>query len=391
MNTPMRPWRRHAGMLLLAAVVAGAHLALVDLVQAGAHPTDTSAALRVRLLDAAPLPAATLAAPTPSHARSQADNGKAPPAHDFDTKSRRTPARAIATAQDTSPQPASQLNQPATRPSSDKLPSSDLVTMDVAPALAGSTLDTSEGSAAMTWLAAAAEPRPPRSERRSTPSGAAESTASAPDAQPVRVPASVSLRYGMRRGPLSGDAELVWQHDGQRFSLDLSAKVPILGTIYEQHSRGQLDEAGLAPVRYTEKRIGKGERAVNFVRPEDGSPGSVAFSARSTRLPLVRGMQDRLSWMVQLAARLQAWPGELQAGQRIEMAVAGPSGDVQRWHFLVKDSSGAGEERVWRLLREADQPHETQAEVWVSARRAFFPARVRLTESQGDPLDLLVK
>lgn len=385
MNTPMRPWRRHAGMLLLAAVVAGAHLALVDLVQAGARPTDTGAALRVRLLDAAPLPAATLAAPTPSHARSQADKRETSLAHDLDTKARRTPSRTNAVAHEVSPQPVSQLNQP------DKFPGTDLVTMDVAPALAGSTLDTSEGSAAMTWLAAAAEPRPPRSERRATPSGAAESTASAPDAQPVRVPASVSLRYGMRRGPLSGDAELVWQHDGQRFSLDLSAKVPILGTIYEQHSRGQLDETGLAPVRYTEKRIGKGERAVNFVRPEDGSPGSVAFSARSTRLPLVRGIQDRLSWMVQLAARLQAWPGELQAGQRIEMAVAGPSGDVQRWHFLVKDSTGAGEERVWRLLREADQPHETQAEVWVSARRAFFPARVRLTESQGDPLDLLVK
>ena len=41
---------------------------------------------------------------------------------------------------------------------------------------------------------------------------------------------------------------------------------------------------------------------------------------------MLAGAQDRLSWMVQLAARLQALPGELQLGQRIEMPVAGPNG-----------------------------------------------------------------
>ena len=295
-----------------------------------------------------------------------------------------TPARQRSGAWTTGGRRAPSTSSPQESAAASDLPEVLPLTDNAAPALAGEapTLDA--------VLLAAAEPRPARGERRGN---AAPPGAAAPVAQDtsVRIPASVTLRYGMRRGPLSGDAELVWQHDGQRYSLDLTAKMPLLGTIYEQHSRGHLDDTGLAPARYTEKRLSKPERAVNFVRPDDGSPGVVAFSARSTRAPLVRGMQDRLSWMVQLAARLQAWPGELQAGQRIEMAVAGPSGDVQLWHFLAKDSTGAGEDRVWRLLREADQPHETQAEVWVSARRAHFPVRVRLTESQGEPLDLVVR
>ena len=53
-----------------------------------------------------------------------------------------------------------------------------------------------------------------------------------------------------------------------------------------------------------EKRLRRSERAVNFNRPADGQPGRITFSASTAEAALRPGAQDRLSWMVQLAARL---------------------------------------------------------------------------------------
>jgi hypothetical protein len=48
---------------------------------------------------------------------------------------------------------------------------------------------------------------------------------------------------------------------------------------------------------------------------------------------LAAGAQDRLSWIVQLAAIVQA--RHPAAGERIVMQVAGPRGDADAWQFDV--------------------------------------------------------
>ncbi len=80
----------------------------------------------------------------------------------------------------------------------------------------------------------------------------------------------------------------------------------------------------------------------------------VSFSSREGQEPLEPGMQDRLSWIAQLTARLDA-PG-LKPGGQILMPVAGTGGEVQHWVFTLIERDEAGR---WHLRREPEGPFDT--------------------------------
>ncbi len=251
----------------------------------------------------------------------------------------------------------------------------------------------------------AAEPKPPpRSTASTTVSSDLPQTPSpsnlevtslapraAPEAEPpASAPDSTQLRYTLTRGALRGQGQLNWSRDGSRYRMELVGEVPLLGRIFVQHSDGLVDAHGLLPVRHTERRIRRSERALNFIRPDDGSAPRLSFSSRTDSLPLRPGTQDRLSWMAQLAARLAARPGHGSPvlGSQIQMDVASVSGDVQPWTFILQDASPDG---LWHWRRESDDPHDTHAEVWTDPGRQHWPVRVQLRESSGEPLELVLR
>jgi hypothetical protein len=225
-------------------------------------------------------------------------------------------------------------------------------------------------------------------------SGAAATTVPAQAAQaaavyPTRVADPFTVRYRMKRGALAGEARLEWQHDGSHYQARLDAGVMLLGTVLAQHSRGGFDAAGVAPQRFTERRLRRAERAVNFARP------GITFSARAGEAPWVAGVQDRLSWMMQLSAIAAGWPGRgPQVGDSISLHVAGPGGEVQHWVFRVAEAPGMAEGAAvpagaaLRLVREPAGTYDTAVQVWLDPQRQFQPRRVRLTEARGDPLEL---
>lgn len=217
-------------------------------------------------------------------------------------------------------------------------------------------------------------------------------TAPTPDDVPVyktQMPPAMTLNYEMRRGALSGTGELQWRPTATGYQARLQGRIAGF-TILTWASEGGFDDAGIAPLRYTDQRRGKSVVAANFQRPA----GKISFSGPSTEYPLLKGSQDRLSWMIQIAAIASADPQRLAVGQRLAMFVAGARGDADVWAFQVVGTedvtTGDATVRAIKLLREPRKPHDTRVEVWLAPSLHHLPARARLT-SEGSSLELLLQ
>jgi hypothetical protein len=205
---------------------------------------------------------------------------------------------------------------------------------------------------------------------------------------------SQRLSYHLRRGWLSGTGVLTWQHDaphaaGARYELQLDARVAGL-SLLSQRSEGGFDAAGLAPQRFTDQRLRGSTRATNFQRER----GVIGFSGPSVEYPLIPGVQDRLSWMLQLPAVVDAAPQRAAAGERITLYVIGARGDAAVWvfRFVAAESvtTDAGDVPALKFIREPRQPHDTQAEVWLDPAQHHLPVRARLgNPPDGDVLDMV--
>lgn len=212
------------------------------------------------------------------------------------------------------------------------------------------------------------------------------STGIEPDVpQPVyatRVPLPAELRYSLRRGTATGEALLSWRVESDRYELLLQATLPS-GASLEQRSLGGFDAAGLAPVRLADRRRGRDQRAANFQRER----GLITFSGSRAEFPVVAGAQDRLTWLVQLAAIAAAAPQGLPEGAEVSMLVVGARGAASRWRFQVRSMqtvewSQGTSDALW-LSREPQHPYDLRVEVWLDPARGFWPLRVRQTQIPG--------
>jgi hypothetical protein len=191
----------------------------------------------------------------------------------------------------------------------------------------------------------------------------------------------------LRRGALGGEGELRWQHDDGRYELQLQGSVLGL-SLLSQSSRGGFDAAGLAPERFLDRRRGREQRAANFQRER----GLITYSGDAAQHPLLAGAQDRLSWMVQLAAIVDADPARWQPGTQVEMAVTGSRGDSDVWTFTVSgreavELAGGRPIEALALAREPRKPHDTSVQVWLDPARHHLPVRLRLSNGRdGDAL-----
>jgi hypothetical protein len=190
----------------------------------------------------------------------------------------------------------------------------------------------------------------------------------------TQLPPPMTLGYELTYGRWTGRGELVWRPSGSSYEARLEGRVLGVSAI-TLVSKGNLDAAGLAPVRYTDQRRGRGEQAANFQR----KAGKITFSGNPAEFPLLQGSQDRLSWMVQLAAIAQAEP----TGSRIVLHVVGARGDSDVWAFQVEGpqevSTPDGAVKTVKLLREPRKPHDTRVEVWLAPSLHYLPVRAKQT------------
>jgi Protein of unknown function (DUF3108) len=201
----------------------------------------------------------------------------------------------------------------------------------------------------------------------------------------TRLPPPGTWRYELTRGIASGDAVLSWRPDEQqRYEIKLEGFIAGI-TVLDWVSSGGIDNAGIAPERFVIRRRGKDSQAANFQR----DAGKVTFSGPTHELPLIAGVQDRLSWMVQLPAVIEAAPQRFGAGASVVLMVIGARGGADVWTFNVVGPDRIGEVAALKLVREARKPRDVQVEVWLDPARGHIPLRALLTQPEGGaPLEL---
>lgn len=186
-----------------------------------------------------------------------------------------------------------------------------------------------------------------------------------------------TLHYMVRRGGAVGRAELVWRPEQDRYALTLRSSGGDLAAP-GSFSRGGFDAAGLAPERFVDRRRGRDVRAANFRR----ELGQISFSGPRAVLPLHPGTQDRLSWMLQLPAILEANPHLTQPGALVALRVVGARGHADIWTFEVVghetiELPGSVSVGALHLLRQARRPYELQVALWLDPNRHHLPLRMQ--------------
>ena len=113
------------------------------------------------------------------------------------------------------------------------------------------------------------------------------------------------------------------------------------------------------------------EQAANFRRDD----GRITFSGSGVEWPLLAGSQDRLSWMIQLAAIAAAEPERLVDGGRITMVVVGARGDAGVWTLRYAGrediATASGTVHAVKFVREGRSAYDTSAEIWLDPERSY--------------------
>ena len=196
----------------------------------------------------------------------------------------------------------------------------------------------------------------------------------------TQLPPAATLRYDISRGLLHGTGELAWRPLGGTYELKLEFKLGGV-TVLSQASAGGIDVAGIAPLRFTDQRARRGTTAVNFQR----AAGKITYSGSQSEFALKPGAQDRLSWMLQLAAIVAAEPQLGIPGARVVMQVTGSRGDAGLWVFRCVGAEAiearGGALDALKFVREAREAYDTTVQVWLDPKRHHLP--VRATQKQG--------
>ena len=190
-----------------------------------------------------------------------------------------------------------------------------------------------------------------------------------------------------------GVGAIDWAIADGRYRSDLRAALKILFievNVLALHSEGAVIASGLAPDRYTETPRKRAMVATSFNRD---ARQSITFSASQASVPLVAGVQDRLSLLFQIGALLLAGGQPSIAGTRIEMPVAGIRGEVETWTFesLGIESIEAGPGPLSTThLRRSPKPgsNDRTIDVWVAQEAGGYPARVLYTEPNGNTIEM---
>jgi hypothetical protein len=192
-------------------------------------------------------------------------------------------------------------------------------------------------------------------------------------------PPSTRLSYtitGYWRGDLHGSGALVWTVDGDHYEARLSGSALIS---FSYRSAGRIEGNWLAPSQYTE-RVFTREKSVRFDRGDN----TLHFSATPAVLPLPPHAQDSASLFLQLANRLTVAPGDFHPGATISFAVARPSG-MADWTFTIAGmdivDTPIGSLPCWHIVRQATQPNELGAQIWLSPQLQNLPVQIRLQHS----------
>ena len=142
----------------------------------------------------------------------------------------------------------------------------------------------------------------------------------------------------------------------------------------------------LSPDRFSDRRRSN-ERAAHF----DREGQRLRYSNNAPDTPLLPGMQDRLSINFQLSGLFNARPDAYAEGQMLRLPVTSID-TAEVWLFQVgpqtTESLPAGSVAMRKLTRSPRREHDRKVEVWLMPEYAHLPGHIRVTEPNGDTLDM---
>jgi hypothetical protein len=198
------------------------------------------------------------------------------------------------------------------------------------------------------------------------------------------VPGSARLKYKVETNKFAPNAgvELLWQQDSKVYEAQLAFTV--FGLTRVQTSRGEITPLGLAPIRFSDKY--HGEVAAHFNRDSN----KITFSANTPDVPLMTGAQDQLSVMLQMAALIAGNPPRFTPATTLAFQTVGPR-NAGIWVFTVIGEEAlqlpGGQQVALKLLRQRRQEVDQRMELWLAPALGYLPARIRLTDPNGDFVD----
>jgi Protein of unknown function (DUF3108) len=176
----------------------------------------------------------------------------------------------------------------------------------------------------------------------------------------------------------AGSGFLSWKSNGGEY--ELQHEYSILGSAsFTQQSLGLLDTMGLAPERFSNKPLNRSEQAAHFRRTQ----GVVQFSNNKPEAPLLPGMQDRLSVLLQLAGIIGGDPGRYEVVNRIAVPVVGLD-DAEMWELNLEKALDitvpAANMRAIKLVRKPRHEFDQLLEVWLAPQMGYLPIRIRQSD-----------
>ena len=206
--------------------------------------------------------------------------------------------------------------------------------------------------------------------------------------RPYKLAPSADLVYSIKarqRGiALSGESVSNWRAGDGKYSLLAETKAALFGKILEQRSEGTVDDYGLAPTQFVEKRFRKEAATTTFKRDSK----TIVFSEGDDSYPLKGGEQDRNSTVWQLVSVARAAPEKFTPGSEWSFFVAGRH-DAEPWTFKVvkQETVATGQGLVEAVhLTKAPPPDKKgqQVDLWLAPSLEWYPVKVTFADEDGD-------
>lgn len=211
----------------------------------------------------------------------------------------------------------------------------------------------------------------------------------------INLAPNVILQYSIKakqRGiPIGGESSWHWRSNQQNnpatYFVSNEVRASLFGKIQETQSEGVIDEYGLAPRQFTEKRFRKDPTSTRF----DPETRQISFTDSARNYALQGGEQDRSSVIWQLIATARANPKQFVAGSQWSFFVAGRR-DAEPWVFKVLQQESIatpmGKLNSWHLIKmPPPDSKDQQLDIWLGQNLDWYPLRLRFMDADGDFVD----
>lgn len=211
----------------------------------------------------------------------------------------------------------------------------------------------------------------------------------------VNIPPPADLTYKIsarQKGiSLGGEALVSWRVSESRYSASNVSKAQVLGKILENRSEGVIDEYGLAPLQFSEKRFRKEPTTANFER----AAKVISFENDKATYPMLGGEQDRGSAQWQLAAVARASPEKFVPGSEWKFFVVGRR-DAEVWTFRVVNReavrTGMGTLQAVHFIKAPPADSKGQRlDLWLAPALEWYPVKLRFSEEDGEFVEQVIE